>query len=385
VSVPEPAVINSTDGLRTICVVDDPDAEATSPEAVYRAALHYVDAGLSVIPIDAELGSKSPDVRSWKIYQFRLPRVDELQAWYDRGRQFGLAVVAGAVSGGRRKCGLEVIDFDTIELAEPWMEKVNKRLPGLIERLVLVQSPRPGLHVYFRSEAFGECQKLARALVVEGQTRPQKTTLIELRGEGGYCVVPPSPWRCHPSGELYRLRQGSLDLTQVPIISAEERNILIEEARSFNRWTESKPKRGRSVPSSRRSDGNRPGDDYARRVSWAEILEPHGWVMIGQRGEIEDWRRPGKHDGISATVNYADTGKLYVFSTNADPFEEGESYSKFSAYTLLNHGGHYSNAARALQDKGYGQQCLAEGGRLSGNVLTTILGSKGQVEEGAPQ
>src|SRR6516165_10374263 len=118
VSVPEPAVINSADGLRTICVVDDPDAETTSPEAVFAAATRYVAAGLSVIPIDAELGSKSPDVCSWKIYQFRLPRVDELQEWYDRGRQFGLAVVAGAVSGGRRSCGLEVIDFDTIELAE---------------------------------------------------------------------------------------------------------------------------------------------------------------------------------------------------------------------------------------------------------------------------
>jgi hypothetical protein len=325
-------------------------------------------------------------VRSWKIYQIRLPKAEEVQAWYDCGGQFGLAVVAGAVSGGQRNCGLEIIDFDTIELAEPWMEKVNSRIPGLIERLVLVQSPRPGLHVYFRSEAFGGCQKLACApMMVEGQTRPKKITLIELKGEGGYCVVPPSPWRCHPSGELYRLRQGSLDLTQIPIISREERNILLEEARSFNRWTEARPMHNRSVPSSRRSDGNRPGDDYERRVSWAEILEPHGWVMIGQRGEIEDWRRPGKSDGISATVNYADTGKLYVFSTNADPFEEGRGYSKFFAYTLLNHDGNYTKAAHALQTQGYGKQFLAEGSRLSGDVLTTILGSKDQAEEGVQQ
>jgi hypothetical protein len=96
--------------------------------------------------------------------------------------------------------------------------------------------------------------------------------------------------------------------------------------------------------------------------------------MVGRRGEVEDWRRPGKDSGISATVNYAASGLLYVFSTNAHPFEEGQGYGKFRAYALLNHGSDYSKAARALQAEGYGRQGLLAGSRVSsGNVLTTTF------------
>lgn len=77
--------------------------------------------------------------------------------------------------------------------------------------------------------------------------------------------------------------------------------------------------------------------------------------MVGQRGEITLWKRPGKRErGISATTNYAGSGLLYVFSTNAAPFEAERAYSKFAAYTLLNHGGEFVAAARALAAQGYG-------------------------------
>jgi putative DNA primase/helicase len=340
---------------------------------------------LSVIPIDAEDPSKSPDPRrlkSWKIYQLRLPRPDELLAWYERGGAFGLAVLGGTVSGSEKGCGLEIIDFDSFELAAPWIEAVETRAPGLAARLVMVQSPRPGLHVYYRCKQFGECQKLACAAAMDmngvgilENGRKRKCTLIELKGEGGYCVVPPSPRRCHPRNQLYRLRDGSPDLTNVPVISAQERAIILEEARRFNQWTEVEPKHVQPVASVKRIDGNRPGDDFERRASWADILEPHGWTLVGRRGDIEDWRRPGKVDGISATMNYAGSELLYAFSTNAYPFEEGRGYSKFAAYATLNHGGNFTKAALALQSQGFGPKKLAAGNRLAGNVMTTVLKS----------
>jgi AAA domain len=69
------------------------------------------------------------------------------------------------------------------------------------------------------------------------------------------------------------------------------------------------------------------------------------------------WRRPGKTDpGISATTGQATDGtdRLYVFSTSTE-FEAERPYTKFAAYALLNHGGSYSDAARALLGLGYGQ------------------------------
>jgi putative DNA primase/helicase len=370
-------------------IAEDPDAAATSPEAVYEAARRYVAAGLSCIPIDTDEASKAPDprrLRGWRIYQLRLPREDELQSWYEVGGPFGLAVLGGPVSGGRKDRSLEIIDFDSIELAAPWIERVEQRAAGLTSRLVMVLSPRPGLHIYFRSLVLAECQKLACGPAVDecGQVvrdehgKPKKATLIEVKGYGGYCLVPPSPRRCHPRNRLYQLLEGSPDLTRVPTITAAEREILLEEAGRFDRWAEPQPAPARQPVRTVDHDGRRPGDDFERRASWADILVPHGWVMVGRRGDTEDWRRPGKEGGgTSGTVNYADSGLLYVFSTNADPLEEGRGYNKFHADAVLNHGGDFSKAAKALQAEGYGRQGLSAGRRSSGNVLTTILRTGG--------
>jgi putative DNA primase/helicase len=43
---------------------------------------------------------------------------------------------------------------------------------------------------------------------------------------------------------------------------------------------------------------------------------------------------------------------LYVFSTST-VFEAEKGYTKFSAYTLLNHNGDFSAAARELVELGY--------------------------------
>jgi hypothetical protein len=54
-----------------------------------------------------------------------------------------------------------------------------------------------------------------------------------------------------------------------------------------------------------------------------------------------------------------------VFNSNADPLEQGRTYSKFAAYTHLNHGGDYRAAAVALREQGYGAGPTLRGtGRL---------------------
>src|SRR5262249_31669647 len=87
---------------------------------------------------------------------------------------------------------------------------------------------------------------------------------------------------------------------------------------------------------------------------------PHGWRVHRQSGDVTYWTRPGKKvaAGLSATTGYC-TGEdgrdlLYVFSSNAAPFEQGKSYSRFGAYTYLNHGGDFLAAARDLGARGYG-------------------------------
>jgi len=100
-------------------------------------------------------------------------------------------------------------------------------------------------------------------------------------------------------------------------------------------------------------DGGRPGDDYAKKTKWDAILTPSGWTIAHERAGVTYWVRPGKTQGHSATTGFCGD-LLYVFSENAPPFEQNTAYSKFAAYTLLNHGGDFAAAAKALAASGYG-------------------------------
>jgi hypothetical protein len=112
------------------------------------------------------------------------------------------------------------------------------------------------------------------------------------------------------------------------------------------------PERVYTPRESRTATGDRPGDLFAAKASWEDILLPHGWRVIVHRGELTYWRRPGKDRGISATTGHCGD-HFYVFSSNSYPFAPGRAYSKFAAFTLLNCGGDFVKAATILARQGY--------------------------------
>jgi putative DNA primase/helicase len=208
---------------------------------------------------------------------------------------------------------------------------------------VIVKTPRNGRHLYYRSSVIEGNQKLA--------VNAQRQTMIETRGEGGYVLTPPSPPWCHPDHKPYELRQG--DLAHIPTITPDERAILLSCARTLTEYME--PERVYTPRQPTATDGTRPGDVFAAKVSWEDILLPHGWRVAGHRDEVTLWCRPGKTDGISATTGHCGD-HLYVFSSNAHPFEPERAYSKFTAYTVLNFGSRemdFHKAAVDLAAKGY--------------------------------
>ncbi len=132
-------------------------------------------------------------------------------------------------------------------------------------------------------------------------------------------------------------------------------------ARSLNQYVGPAP-RGETAPRLREAPagaGDRPGDVYNRRSTWSDVLGPAGWTRLYERSDgSATWQRPGKEGrGVSATTGFcgARAGKdlLYVFSSNAHPLESECCYSKFSAYTFLNHAGDFSAAAKELAEQGY--------------------------------
>ena len=309
-------------------------------------AASYLAAGLSCLP--AVRAQKRPAVGSWRTWAERLPTVVEVEAWF-ANRPDAVCIVAGAVSGN-----LECIDFDNKgELFEAWKGKVA---PDLYSRLVVERTPSGGFHVIFRAQT--DCisgnLKLAR-----GDRGGKLATLIETRGEGGLFL-------CCPT-DGYSLTQG--EFAHIPLLTADERDALIEAARSldelkdapqgpltasgeFSRNHAGRPDGGHTGPLS--AFLARPGDDFASRGDPRPYLTASGWQLIGSRPDGNElWRRPGKTSGgHSATY---DGSVFYVFSSNAAPFESERGYNAFQVYTLLEHRGDFTEAARVLLEKGYGK------------------------------
>ncbi len=324
----------------------------TYKPTVRKKALDALRAGISVVPVLPD-GRKRPGVQ-WRVYQQRLPTAREIARWLG-GEERGLALVRGDISGG-----LEAIDFDSRSAYEAWSERMwQVGFEALHDRLIrgyLEETPN-GMHLLYRSCPIERNQKLA-SVPVDGLERLR--ALIETRGEGGLVVVAPSGGRVHPSGKPYVLQAGGI--TTIATITPEERQVLFSVARSLDQ-TPPEYLLGCAQPHARaaRARRGRPGDYYNRRASWAEVLEPHGWRVLYTSDGESYWQRPGKEGpAISATTNYRGSDLLYVFTTST-PFEAGRAYSKFAAYTILEHGGDFSAAAHALAVRGYAEDGVAGG------------------------
>ena len=291
-------------------------------DQLLRSALAYQQQGLSALPAIRQ--QKRPALPGWKNYQTRIPSDRQLHDWFTKPHD-AICVVTGGVSGN-----LEMLDFDRGgDRFDAWAAQIPA---DLRERLVIETSQSGGKHVIYRcSEPINGNMKLAMGLR-DGAL----VTLIETRGEGGLFLCAPT--------QGYSIEQGSL--TEIPELTPQEREILLETAWSLNEYlpTAEVPVDSQFVPE------NRPGDDFNNRGDVRALLIKHGWTLA-KAGENELWRRPGKNNGWSASLK---DKSFYVFSGNAAPLEPNRAYSPFAVYAWLEHGGDFEMAARMLRQQGYG-------------------------------
>ena len=282
-----------------------------------ETALSYLRAGLCVLP--ASLAEKRPMLPGWKAFQSALPTEQQVQTWFADAE--ALCIVTGAVSGHA-----EIFDFDQQgELFQAWCERVRQADPTILDKIVAETSPSTGWHTIARCESpvSGNLKLAQRKIYVESADPveikgkryvPRKDvdgrfsviiTLIETRGEGGLFLCAPSPG--------YELAQG--DLTQLPVLTAEQREIMLEAAWSLNEFIPEPEK----IDTTSTPSLQRPGDDFNQRGNVRELLIKHGWTLA-KPGENEYWRRPGKERGWSATLK---NGVLYVFTlVGRGPYKE---------------------------------------------------------------
>lgn len=337
----------------------------STPCDLLPLALAANAAGLCVLPPRQD-GSKQPDATHWAPYHTKRSNPLEIERWYAGGRRTGIGFVCGVVSGH-----LELFEFDDADTYERYVATaVEAGLGPLVERIgagYAEATPGGGVHWYYRlSDSEAKTAVLARRPAVDSAGKPRPKPLIETKGNGGYAVAAPSNGGVHPTGGAYRILRGGP--TTIAVISAAERDALWSLARTFDEMP-----RAESLPTGPASDegdmrwGVRPGDDFNARATWAEILEPQGWEAVRTQGDETLWRRPdGYPGGWGASTNFRGSDLLYVWTTAAPPFAPDKAYSKFAAYALLNHGGRYAEAARALASRGYGR--AAESGWAGASI-----------------
>jgi hypothetical protein len=93
----------------------------------------------------------------------------------------------------------------------------------------------------------------------------------------------------------------------------------------------------------------KPGDDFDARCDVPQMLKDHGWKPV-QGGKY--WTRPGKTSGISASWGII-PDRFWCFSSST-LFLQNHSYRPWAVYAVLEHGGDFRAAARALSQMGFG-------------------------------
>jgi replicative DNA helicase len=123
---------------------------------------------------------KAPCISSWKEYQTRLPREEEVCSWFDQNPDASIAIVTGAISN------LVVFDLDSEDAVAYAKDK------GGFPDTPKVKSKK-GYHLYMRHPGFHVPNSCNTRLK------------IDVRADGGYVAAPPS---MHGSGHIYEWVEG---------------------------------------------------------------------------------------------------------------------------------------------------------------------------------
>jgi len=152
-------------------------------QAMERAALEYQGRHWSVIPMRAH--DKRPAIR-WQEFQQRCASKKEIHEWFEHWPDGNVGIVTGAISG------LVVLDIDPQHGGDATLNQFIREhgpLPHTIES----RTGGGGRHLYLSYPSVVVRNKVGLA------------PGIDVRGEGGCVVAPPS---VHSSGKAYAWLEG---------------------------------------------------------------------------------------------------------------------------------------------------------------------------------
>jgi len=322
---------------------------------VWKQIEIYLDWGLSVIPIrDRDEGNytaKSPYGHTWK-HEVAMDR-NKLWAAMEHHATTAVGIVGGQISGN-----LEIIDLDEKYLpgiSAEFLNQLNFLYPEIYCRLRIHGTPSKGFHTFHRCEVPVEGNlKLAKRpaspqeieaktaqMIAAGKTGKPQTSycFIETRGEGGYVAAPPS------------LNYTIVQDLPIPLLTKEERDAIINLARSFDQSivVEKPPK-----PTKQESFyyQENPFDDFNYRCDPSQIMHDNGWEYYKHNAKFTWYTRPGKTKGVSISFN--NEKRFFYCFTASSELEPGKGYSPSNLVALLKFNNDKKLLYHDLVSQGYG-------------------------------
>lgn len=282
--------------------------------AVKAAALEYLEAGLSLLPVGGDkrpYASPGGQRDKWKAWQETRPTADQVEGWYQRaereGQAAGVAILGGQVSGN-----LLILDFDyDAETIYPqWRALLSSDYPELAAALeeAPVAKTGKGYHVYLRLEQARPNETLAAERI---EDRLEK--YIETRGEGGYVVAPPSP---HPSGHFYQWERPLSG--PPPCLDEKQEETLLKACSHFDKREAQpvQPRRQTTLPDLR----------YEDKPSLEELGEALSYIPKHQ--DYDDWL-----DCLMAVHSVYPGPEGVALIESWSPGYQGEVASKFRSFS----------------------------------------------------
>ncbi len=162
----------------------DGSAEMTAAQpSTIKAAKRYLARGWSVLPLRPR--DKRPPI-SWEHLQHERPSEQDVAEWFRSWPDANIGIVTGEISN------LIVLDIDPKHGGDAALERLEHKF-GPLSATVEAVTGGDGRHLYFAHPG-----GLTRNRVGLSQG-------IDLRGDGGYIVAPPS---IHPTGRPYAWAPG---------------------------------------------------------------------------------------------------------------------------------------------------------------------------------
>lgn len=286
------------------------------------AALDYAQRGWRVLPIKP--GMKRPPMSAWQ--DAATTDTEILTSWWTGlYADHGIGVCAGEQSG------VFIVDIDCAGGKtgyDSWRDLLDTY--GEIPEGPCVITPSGGMHLYFQ---WPQGRRVGTNAARLGQH-------IDVRGEGGQCVAPPTVI----GGNAYQWEADTFDL---PLPEAPE--WLLELL------TAPEPAPAAQLPRTPIGDGDGPIARYNAAISWDQLLRDDGWSYVKtDRAGHAYWLRPElghPHTAEwSASVGHAGVDLLHCFTSTVPWLEVDRSYNKFQYYARRQFNGDEKAAARQILD-----------------------------------